>query len=56
MISGDHREGPLAPNSWHVREHLLQRGAKVVYAGGVRTPQRVLLGLYGGSELPGVLH
>jgi ribosomal protein S18 acetylase RimI-like enzyme len=36
-------------------EYLRQRGAKVVLAGGLRPLCPFYLGLYGGSELPGVL-
>jgi ribosomal protein S18 acetylase RimI-like enzyme len=36
-------------------EYLRNRGAKVLYAGAVRPLNPFYLGLYGGSELPGVL-
>lgn len=36
-------------------EYLHGRGAKVLYGGGVRPLNPFYLGLYGGSELPGVL-
>ncbi|MBI3464630.1 MAG: GNAT family N-acetyltransferase [Planctomycetes bacterium] len=36
-------------------QYLLQRGAKVLYAGGMRPLNPFYLGLYGGSELPGFL-
>jgi GNAT superfamily N-acetyltransferase len=36
-------------------DYLRQRGAKVIYAGGIRPLNAFYLGLYGGSELPGVL-
>lgn len=36
-------------------EYLRERGAKVLYAGGIRPLNPFYLGLYGGSELPGVL-
>lgn len=36
-------------------EYLHNRGAKVIYAGGIRPLNGFYLGLYGGSELPGVL-
>ena len=37
-------------------EHYLrERGAQVLYAGGIRPLNAFYLGLYGGSELPGVL-
>ncbi|HEX5472017.1 MAG TPA: GNAT family N-acetyltransferase [Lacipirellulaceae bacterium] len=35
--------------------YLRDRGAKVIYAGGVRPLNAFYLGLYGGSELPGIL-
>ncbi len=36
-------------------QYLQRRGAKVLYGGGVRPLNPFYLGLYGGSELPGVL-
>jgi ribosomal protein S18 acetylase RimI-like enzyme len=36
--------------------YLYRRGAKVVYGGAVEPLNPFYLGLYGGSELPGVLH
>jgi ribosomal protein S18 acetylase RimI-like enzyme len=39
----------------HCEEYLRRRGAKVVLAGGVQPIGPFYLGLYGGSELPGVL-
>jgi GNAT superfamily N-acetyltransferase len=36
-------------------DYLRQRGAKVIYAGGIRPLNAFYLGLYGGSELPGIL-
>ncbi len=35
--------------------YLSERGAKVLYAGGIQPLNPFYLGLYGGSELPGVL-
>ena len=35
--------------------YLCRRGAKVIYGGGIRPLNGFYLGLYGGSELPGVL-
>ncbi len=35
--------------------YLRSRGAKVLYGGGVRPLDAFYLGLYGGSELPGIL-
>ncbi|HUT12841.1 MAG TPA: GNAT family N-acetyltransferase [Thermoguttaceae bacterium] len=37
-------------------QYLRQRGAKVLYGGGMKPLNPFYLGLYGGSELPGVLH
>lgn len=36
-------------------EYLRRRGAKVLYGGGVRPLNPFYLGMYGGSELPGIL-
>jgi ribosomal protein S18 acetylase RimI-like enzyme len=36
-------------------EYLRGRGATVIYAGGIRPLNAFYLGLYGGSELPGIL-
>ena len=36
-------------------EYLLRGGAKVLYGGGIRPLNPFYLGLYGGSELPGIL-
>ena len=35
--------------------HLRERGAKVLYGGGIRPLNAFYIGLYGGSELPGLL-
>lgn len=56
MVRGDHRDGPLAAELLaRSEDYLRQSGAKVIYAGGVRPLNAFYLGLYGGSELPGVL-
>jgi GNAT superfamily N-acetyltransferase len=39
----------------HSEEYLRRRGAKVLYGGGIRPLNPFYAGLYGGSELPGVL-
>jgi ribosomal protein S18 acetylase RimI-like enzyme len=39
----------------HSEDYLRRRGAKVLYAGGIKPLNPFYLGLYGGSELPGVL-
>lgn len=36
-------------------QYLVEHGAQVLYAGGIRPLDPFYLGLYGGSELPGVL-
>lgn len=38
----------------HSEAYLRERGAKVIYGGGIRPLNGFYLGLYGGSELPGV--
>jgi GNAT superfamily N-acetyltransferase len=56
LIRSDHRDGPLASELLAQAENYLRVcGAKVIYAGGVRPLNAFYLGLYGGSELPGVL-
>jgi ribosomal protein S18 acetylase RimI-like enzyme len=55
-IRSDHRDGPLARELLERSEaYLRARGAKVIYAGGIRPLNGFYLGLYGGSELPGIL-
>lgn len=39
----------------HSESYLTERGAKVLYGGGIRPLNAFYFGLYGGSELPGVL-
>jgi len=39
----------------HSEDYLYRREAKVIYGGGIRPLNGFYLGLYGGSELPGVL-
>ena len=39
----------------HCEAYLRRRGAQVLYGGGIRPLNGFYLGLYGGSELPGVL-
>lgn len=56
VIRSDHRDGPLGAELLGQSENYLRaRGAKVIYAGGVRPLNGFYLGLYGGSELPGIL-
>jgi ribosomal protein S18 acetylase RimI-like enzyme len=49
------RRGIGAELLTHSEAYLRGRGAKVLYAGGIRPLNAFYLGLYGGSELPGVL-
>ena len=56
MLRSDHRNDPLADELLAQSEdYLRERGAKVIYAGGIRPLNAFYLGLYGGSELPGML-
>ncbi|MEX0586591.1 MAG: GNAT family N-acetyltransferase [Pirellulales bacterium] len=56
MLSAEHRNPALADELLARSEvYLRERGAKVIYAGGIRPLNGFYLGLYGGSELPGVL-
>jgi ribosomal protein S18 acetylase RimI-like enzyme len=48
--------GPLADDLLaRSEEYLRSRGAGVIYAGGINPLNSFYLGLYGGSEIPGVL-
>jgi GNAT superfamily N-acetyltransferase len=56
MLNAEHRNPALADELLARSEpYLRERGAKVIYAGGIRPLNGFYLGLYGGSELPGVL-
>jgi ribosomal protein S18 acetylase RimI-like enzyme len=56
MLRADRRNDALADELLHHAEGYLRgRGAKVIYGGGIRPLNAFYLGLYGGSELPGVL-
>jgi ribosomal protein S18 acetylase RimI-like enzyme len=56
MLRGESRQDGLADELLARAEaYLRDRGAKVIYAGGIRPLNGFYLGLYGGSELPGVL-
>ena len=56
MLRADRRNDALADELLrHAEAYLRGRGAKVIYAGGIRPLNAFYLGLYGGSELPGVL-
>lgn len=56
MLNGQ-REMPAVADELLERceQYLTRRGAKVLYGGGVRPLNPFYFGLYGGSELPGVL-
>lgn len=56
LVRREHRNAPLAGELLARSEsYLRERGAKVIYAGGIRPLNGFYLGLYGGSELPGIL-
>jgi ribosomal protein S18 acetylase RimI-like enzyme len=56
MLRADRRNAALAKELLaRAEEYLRIRGAKVIYAGGIRPLNAFYLGLYGGSELPGIL-
>jgi GNAT superfamily N-acetyltransferase len=56
MLSAEHRTPALADELINRSEaYLCERGVQVIYAGGIRPLNGFYLGLYGGSELPGVL-
>jgi len=56
LLHADHRDDALADELLARSEaYLRDRGANVIYAGGIRPLNAFYLGLYGGSELPGVL-
>jgi GNAT superfamily N-acetyltransferase len=56
MLRADRRDAALADELLARAENYLRgRGAKVLYAGGIRPQNAFYLGLYGGSELPGIL-
>jgi ribosomal protein S18 acetylase RimI-like enzyme len=56
MLRSDHRDASLAEDLLAQSEaYLRERGAKIIYAGGIRPLNAFYLGLYGGSELPGIL-
>jgi ribosomal protein S18 acetylase RimI-like enzyme len=56
MLRADRRNEGLANELLgRAEEYLRSRGAKVLYGGGIRPMNAFYLGLYGGSELPGVL-
>ncbi len=56
MVEGGRNEGVLADELLAASEsYLRSRGAKVIYGGGINPLNSFYLGLYGGSEIPGVM-
>jgi ribosomal protein S18 acetylase RimI-like enzyme len=56
MLRSEARQDALADELLaRAESYLRERGAQVIYAGGIRPLNGFYLGLYGGSELPGVL-
>lgn len=56
MLRANCRDDSLADELLvRAESYLKDRGAKVIYGGGIRPLNGFYLGLYGGSELPGVL-
>ena len=56
MLRREHHNVALASELLAQSEvYLRERGAQVIYAGGIRPLNAFYLGLYGGSELPGIL-
>ncbi len=56
MLRSGHEDLALADDLLAASEEYLRgRGATVIYAGGIKPLNSFYLGLYGGSEIPGVL-
>jgi ribosomal protein S18 acetylase RimI-like enzyme len=57
MVQNDGASGGALADDLLARseEYLRSRGASVIYAGGINPLNSFYLGLYGGSEIPGVL-
>jgi len=57
MVQNDGQSGGALANELlgKSEEYLRSRGAGVIYAGGINPLNSFYLGLYGGSEIPGVL-
>jgi ribosomal protein S18 acetylase RimI-like enzyme len=56
MLRGGKPEGSLASDLLHASEaYQRSRGSQVLYAGGIQPLNSFYLGLYGGSEVPGIL-
>ncbi len=57
MVQGGEQNTGLADELLAASEQYMRgRGAQVLYAGGINPLNSFYLGLYGGSEIPGVLH
>ena len=57
MVGGEHRRLGIGTELLaHSERYLRGRGAQVLYGGGIAPLNPFYLGLYGGSELPGVLN
>ena len=56
MLRAGHEDLSLADDLLAAsEEYLRSQGASVIYAGGIKPLNSFYLGLYGGSEIPGVL-
>lgn len=57
VIVAPHEQEPAIATELiaHCEAYLGSRGAKVLYGGGIRPLNAFYVGLYGGSELPGIL-
>jgi GNAT superfamily N-acetyltransferase len=56
LMRAEYRDGALAAELLaRAENYLRERGAKIIYGGGIRPLNGYYLGLYGGSELPGIL-
>jgi GNAT superfamily N-acetyltransferase len=56
MLRGGTADGQLGPDLLaQSEEYLRRKGASVLYAGGIAPLNSFYLGLYGGSEIPGIL-
>ena len=56
LLRGGHEDQELADRLLAASEdYLRSRGASVLYAGGIKPMNSFYLGLYGGSEIPGIL-
>jgi len=56
LLRGGHEDQELADRLLAASEdYLRSRGASVLYAGGIKPMNSFYMGLYGGSEIPGIL-